>query len=150
MSDLNSVSLIGRLTRDAEVRHTAGGMPITNLSLAVNSREKRGNEWTEKPNFIDIVLFGDRYEKLAAKALKKGDRIAVQGSLSYSSWETPNGNRNKLEVKGQEVQLLGSAGGSGGAPAKKQSSAAEETFGGEAKDPFAGEQVQGDDSDIPF
>ncbi len=95
MSDLNSVTLVGRLTRDPEVRHTAGGMPIVNLGLAVNGRQKDASgQWGEKANFFDVKLFGDRYERLA-QHLEKGRRVGVQGRLEWSSWES-DGQRLSL------------------------------------------------------
>ena len=78
MSDINHVVLVGRLTRDPEIRYTGGGMPIVTLGLAVNGRQKdqASGQWTEKPNFFDIKFFGDRFEKLASH-LEKGRRIGV-------------------------------------------------------------------------
>src|SRR6476661_7629595 len=79
MSDLNRVTLVGRLTRDPEVRHTSAGMPIVNLGLAVNGRQKDASgQWAEKPNFFDIKLFGERFERLA-QHLEKGRRVGVEG-----------------------------------------------------------------------
>ena len=67
MSDLNRVTLVGRLTRDPEVRYTSGGMPIVNIGLASNYRQKdsASGEWVEKPNFFDVKLFGPRAESLS-------------------------------------------------------------------------------------
>ena len=79
MSDLNRVTLVGRLTRDPEVRHTSGGMPIVSLGLAVNGRQKDASgNWAEKPNFFDVKLFGERFERLA-QHLEKGRRVGVDG-----------------------------------------------------------------------
>ena len=63
--DINRVTLVGRLTRDPELRHLPSGSPVLQLGLAVNGRQKddAGN-WTDKPNFFDVVGFGDRFEKL--------------------------------------------------------------------------------------
>jgi single-strand DNA-binding protein len=106
MSDLNRVTLVGRLTRDPEVRHTSAGMPITQLGLAVNGRQKNtAGEWVEKPNYVDVKLFGERFERLAPH-LTKGSRIGIDGRLEWSSWESDGVKRSKVEVVAQDVQLL--------------------------------------------
>ena len=58
MTDLNHVMLIGRLTRDAELKYTSGGFAISNFSIAVNRRRKNGEQWVEEANFFDITLYG--------------------------------------------------------------------------------------------
>jgi single-strand DNA-binding protein len=63
-------------------------------------------DWTDKPNYIDWVLFGARAEKLAG-FLTKGTKVALFGSLSYSSWEDKQGNkRSKLEVIVRELEFF--------------------------------------------
>ena len=111
MSDLNRVTVVGRLTRDPEVRYTSGGMPIVNIGLASNYRQKDGasGQWVEKPNFFDVVGFGDRFEKLAAH-LEKGRRIGIDGSLRWSSWETDGQKRSKVEIIADTIQFLDSSG----------------------------------------
>lgn len=110
MSDLNRVTLVGRLTRDPEVRHTAGGMPIVNLGLAVNGRQKDASgNWVEKPNFFDVKFFGERFERLA-QHLEKGRRVGVDGRLEWSSWETDGQKRSKVEIVANELQFLDSRG----------------------------------------
>ena len=154
MSDLNRVTLVGRLTRDPEVRYTSGGMPIVNLGLAVNGKKKdpASGQWTEVPNFFDVVMFGDRFEKLATH-LEKGRRIGIDGSLRWSSWETDGQKRSKVEIVADELQFLDSRGegdgGSGGA--SRQNFAAQ---GGDVA-PDTSDFVPvgaatADDDDIPF
>jgi single-strand DNA-binding protein len=115
MSDLNRVIIVGRLTRDPEVRYTSGGMPIVNLGLASDTRQKDGasGQWVEKPNFFDVVGFGERFEKLA-QHLEKGRRIGIDGSLRWSSWETDGQKRSKVEIIADSIQFLDSRGGEGG------------------------------------
>jgi len=115
--DINRVVLVGRLTRDPEVRHLPSGSPVLQLGLAVNGRQKdeMGN-WSDKPNFFDVKLFGPRAESLAPH-LAKGKRIGVDGRLDWSSWETPEGKRSKVEVVAFDIQFLDSrepGGGMGG------------------------------------
>lgn len=154
MSDLNRVTLVGRLTRDPEVRYTSGGMPIVNLGLAVNGKKKdpASGQWTEVPNFFDIVMFGDRFEKLASH-LEKGRRIGIDGSLRWSSWETDGQKRSKVEIVADEIQFLDSRGeGDGSGFGASRSFAAS---GGDVAPPepdFApvGGASTADDDDIPF
>lgn len=117
MSDINSLVLVGRLTRDPEVRYTSGGMPIVSLGLAVNGRQKDANgQWGEKANFFDVKFFGERYERLATH-LEKGRRVGVMGRLEWSSWETDGQKKSKVEVVGNELQFLDGRGdGEGQAP----------------------------------
>jgi len=102
--DINTVTLVGRLTRDIEVKETSSG-GIGKFSIAVGKRLKRGEQWVDETDYIDCVMF--RSLQLA-KYMVKGKQIAVQGSLSQSRWETPEGQkRSKVEVKANVVQLLG-------------------------------------------
>ena len=119
--DINRVTLVGRLTRDPELRHLPSGNAVLNLGLAVNGRKKdeTGN-WVDKPNFFDVKVFGNQAETLA-NHLAKGRRIGVDGRLDWSSWEAQDGSkRSKVEVVAQDVQFLDSRqdgdGGGGGQP----------------------------------
>lgn len=106
-SDINTVVLVGRLTRDPEIKTTQGGMKITNIGLAVNSNQKdpQTGEWGDKPNFFDVTFFGDRFHVLA-QHLEKGKRIGVTGRLEYSQWESDGQKRSKVGVVGTEFQFL--------------------------------------------
>ena len=103
---INRVVITGNLTKDAELRKTSSNLPVLGFSLAVNERRKKGEEWVDYANFVDCVIFGTRAEGLS-KILKKGGRIAVEGKLRYSTWETEEGQkRSKLEVIADEVVLF--------------------------------------------
>lgn len=109
--DINRVTLVGRLTRDPELRHLPSGQGVLQLGLAVNGRQKddQGN-WIDKPNFFDIKVFGNQAETLAMH-LAKGRRIGVDGRLDWSSWEAQDGSkRSKVEVVAFQVQFLDSRG----------------------------------------
>lgn len=113
MASLNRVTLIGNLTRDPELRYTSSGMAIAKFGLAVNERFKSGDEWKEKVNFIDITVWG-RQAETTSEYLSKGRQVCIDGRLTYSSWETDDGQkRNKLEVTAERVVFLGSGSGSG-------------------------------------
>jgi len=109
MSDINRVTLVGRLTRDPELRALPSGTSVLNLGLAVNGRQKdQSGNWIDKPNFFDVKVFGAQADMLA-NHLAKGRRIGVDGRLDWSSWEAQDGGkRSKVEVVAQSVQFLDS------------------------------------------
>ena len=111
--DINRVTLVGRLTRDPELRHLPSGSPVLQLGLAVNGRQKddAGN-WTDKPNFFDVKVFGNQAEMLS-QHLAKGRRVGIDGRLDWSSWETDGQKRSKVEVVAFQVQFLDSRGAEG-------------------------------------
>lgn len=106
MADVNHVIIIGRLTRDCEVKYTSGGMAIANLSLAVNRRVKKGEQWTDEVSFFECTLFGKTAEGLKPYLLK-GKQIAVEGELRQDRWEQDGQSRSKVVINASNVQLLG-------------------------------------------
>ncbi len=117
-SDLNKVILIGRLTRDAELRYSSSGTPICRFSIANSTRKKVGDSWTEESNFFDAVLMGKRGEALH-RYLTKGTQIGVEGELRQDRWEKDGEKKSRIEIWVTDIQLLASSGGGnrgGGAP----------------------------------
>lgn len=106
MSDVNHVILIGRLTRDAELKYTASGQAICKFSIAVNRRRKSGDQWVEEANFFDSVLWGKTAEALN-QYLVKGKQVAVEGELRQERWESEGRTHSRIEVNANNVQLLG-------------------------------------------
>ena len=106
MKDLNSVILIGRLTRDAELKYTAGGLAITSFAVAVNRSVKNGDKWTEAASFFDCQIWGKTGEAIN-KYMIKGKQIAVMGELEQQRWEKEGQNRSKIVINARDVQLLG-------------------------------------------
>jgi single-strand DNA-binding protein len=107
--DINTVVLVGRLTRDPELKHLPSGTAVLEMGLAVNGRrqDEAGN-WVDKPNFFDVKVFGNQADVLS-RNLVKGRRIGVDGRLDWSSWEAADGTkRSKVEVIAQSVQFLDS------------------------------------------
>ena len=105
---INSVNISGNLTRDPELRQTQGGTSVLRLGLAVNdrARNQQTGEWEDRANFVDCVVFGKRAEALAGM-LAKGQRVAIDGRLRYSSWQDKEGNRrSKLEVVVDEIDIM--------------------------------------------
>lgn len=105
---INRVNISGNLTRDPDLRATASGSQVLSLGVAVNDRAKnpQTGEWEDRPNFVDCVVFGKRAESLA-NLLSKGMKVAIEGKLRYSSWETKEGQkRSKLEVVVDEIEFF--------------------------------------------
>ena len=145
MSDINRVTLVGRLTRDPELRALPSGTSVLNLGLAVNGRQKdQSGNWIDKPNFFDVKVFGAQADMLA-NHLAKGRRIGVDGRLDWSSWEAQDGGkRSKVEIVAQSVQFLDSRGDDGGGGGGgNQFVPAGASAGSDA-------DFQGSDDDIPF
>jgi len=119
MQDLNSVALVGRLTRDIEVSYTKGGMAIGKMSVAVNSSKKEGDQWVDVASYFDITLFGKSAENLK-KYLVKGQQIAISGSLKQDRWEKDGQKYNKVSIVADTIQLVGGkSGGQEKAPVAK-------------------------------
>ncbi len=106
MSDINKVLIIGRLTRDIEIKTTNNGGFVGKFSLASNRKEKSGDTWTEKPGFFDCVVFGKSAEILK-QYTRKGSKLCVEGSLRWSSWEGSDGKKqSKTEIHVEGFQFL--------------------------------------------
>jgi len=106
MSSLNKVILVGRVTRDPELRYTPDGTPVASFGLAVDRNRGRGNE--RETDFIDITVWRQTAE-FTAKYATKGRMVGVDGRLQVSKFKTREGqDRTKYEVVANEVQLLDS------------------------------------------
>jgi len=103
MASENSVTLVGNLTREPELRYTTGGRGVASFGLAVNRRYQQNGEWQEQVSFFNIVAWGDLGENAAA-SLEKGNRIVVTGRLQQREYETRDGEkRNVVEVVADEL-----------------------------------------------
>lgn len=106
MADINHVVLVGRLTRDAELRYTSSGIAVCNFAIAVNRRKKVGDDWSEETSFFDIVLWGRQGETIN-QYLVKGKQVAIDGELRQNRWEQDGQSRSRIEVVATNLQLLG-------------------------------------------
>ena len=139
---INRVNVSGNLTRDPELRATQGGTSVLRVGLAVNdrARNQQTGEWEDRANFVDCVVFGKRAEALAGM-LAKGQRVAIDGRLRYSSWEAQDGSRrSKLEVVVEEIEFMSPR--QGGGRQEAPAAAAPATSAAGAGDLY--------DEDIPF
>lgn len=101
---LNRVILIGRLTRQPELRITPGGTSVTTITLAVDRRPSPSGQ--KETDFIDVVLFG-RLADVTCQYMDKGRLVAIEGRLQSRSWETKDGQKRKSwEVIADSIQFL--------------------------------------------
>lgn len=139
-SSINVVVLVGNLTKDPELRHTAGGTPVCSLRIAVNSRRKdQSGQWVDKPNYFSISVFGNQAES-CAQYLSKGSKVGVDGRLDWREWTSneTGQKREAVEIVANSVQFL--------TPRSESSGGANEFVPAASGADFP----RGTDDDIPF
>ena len=106
---INRVIISGNLTRDPELRSTAGGTSVLGFGVAVNDRRKnqQTGEWEDYPNFIDCTMFGARADALN-KYLSKGTKVTIEGKLRWSQWERDGQKRSTAMRSILPVRAMGS------------------------------------------
>ncbi len=156
---LNKVTLIGNLGADPEVRSTNNGSRVATVSLATSRQWKgQGGDKQEKTEWHRVVFWNSNYSKLAdivEQYCKKGDKIYVEGSIEYRSWQDREGQtRYTTEIRGNELILLSGRGQ--GAENFSPAKAATAPAGGppgkgkdESFDDFP-EALDSEDDDLPF
>src|SRR6516165_6156856 len=109
MANLNRVFLLGRTTRDPEIRYTPQGTPVVELGLAINRTWTEDGQKREDTTFVDVTLWG-RTAEVANQYLRKGSPVFIEGRLQLDSWEDKQTGQKKsrLRVVGENLQLLGS------------------------------------------
>lgn len=142
-NDLNRVTMIGRMTRDAELKYTTGGTAIAHLSIANNKNYTVNGEKKDIVSYFDLIAWG-KLGEIMAEHCKKGRRIGIDGRLSQSRWQDKDGgNRSKVEIVIDNFQFLDAQKvDSTDVRTDVQSSIPE--FQPKADNPF------GDNSDLPF
>jgi len=113
MASFNRVILVGNLTRDPELRYIPSGTAVSDVTVAVNERIKRNDQWVEEPVFVDVTLWG-RTAEVASEYLKKGAPVLIEGRLRQDRWEKDGQKHSKLRVNCDRMQMLGSRENSGG------------------------------------
>jgi single-strand DNA-binding protein len=169
MANLNKVLLIGRLTRDPEVRTFANGGKVAKFGFAVNNRRKNVStgQWEDEPVFIDVDVFNrgeqGRQADLVEQSLRKGHQVFIEGHLRLEQWTSQDGQkRQRLTVRVDNFQFLEprTDGGDGGSrfqrssPMSRSSTTAPQAggdFGEPAAEPepYAPVDSRGEDA-IPF
>lgn len=145
---INRVNITGNLTRDPELRATAGGTQMLAFGVAVNDRRRnqQTGEWEDVPNFVDCIVFGSRAEAVS-RFITKGSKVAIEGKLRYSAWETKEGQRrSKLEVIVDEIDFLSRQGQQVTSPAAEVAKVADTPAYGTPRAP----EPEFYDADIPF
>ena len=132
---LNNVSMIGNLTRDPEMRYTAAGKAVCNLSIAHNRIYSKGGEKTTEVSYFDVEVWGVIAEN-CVKYLSKGSGVAVEGRLRQDRWEKDGKTQSRVRIVANNVHFL----------AKKQRDGASD-----AQDQGAGNSSSGgvNDESIP-
>ena len=161
---LNKVILIGNLGADPEVRSTSNGSRVATLSLATSRQWKnQSGEKQEKTEWHRVILWnnkGSGLADIAEKYCKKGDKVYVEGSIEYRSWQDREGQtRYTTEIRGNELILLGGRGAAGEAPFTASAPKAAAAAGGGAGAKAGGKEedfgdfpdaLDGEDDDLPF
>lgn len=133
---MNKVMLIGRLTKDPELRYTQSGSTVASFTLAVNRRFSKENE----ADFINCTAW-QKSAEFVANYFRKGQSMALEGRLQVRSYDDKDGNRKYVaEVVADQVEFVGSKGESTKADAPANNNAY----------PIEGEEIVFDDNDLPF
>ena len=111
MTDINSVVLVGRITKDVgsderSFSYVGNGTAKAVVNIAVNRGVKKGDKWEDEASFFDVVIWGKTAENLKPR-LTKGTQIAVSGYLKQDRWEKDGQKQSKIYVNAESVQLLG-------------------------------------------
>ena len=109
---INRVVLVGRLTRDPELRALPSGVSVCGLRVACSSSRKGADgDYREKPNFFDVSAYGGPAESVS-RYMRKGSRVAIDGRLEWREWETSDQQkRQAVSIVAETVQFLDSPGG---------------------------------------
>jgi single-strand DNA-binding protein len=105
MSSMSIAIIVGRLTRDAELKYTNNGQSICHFSVATSTRKKKGDQWTDEPSFWDVDLWGKQGESLN-QYLTKGKLVGIEGTMAQDRWEQDGQQRMKVRINANSVQLL--------------------------------------------
>jgi len=102
---MNTVTVVGNLTREPEIRFFQGDKSVVNTGLAINKSFKNASgEWQEETDFVDLSIWQNAGAENVANSLSKGDRVIVSGVLKQNTWQTDGGeNRSKIEITVLEI-----------------------------------------------
>lgn len=107
MANINKVIIAGRLTKDPELRYTNIGIPIVQLSMAINEKVKRNDEWTDEVLYVNRISVWGKSAENAAEYLLKGSQVLIEGRLKNNTWETDSGEkRSNLDITATRVHYL--------------------------------------------
>jgi len=146
---VNKAIIVGNLGQDPEVRYTASGTAVTNVSVATTDswKDRQSGEQKERTEWHRVVFFSPLAE-IAAEYLKKGSQVYIEGRIQTEKWQDKDGNdRWTTKIVARDMNMLGSRGGGDiqGGPAPDSGSAPESSSGGSSG--FSDSEF---DDDIPF
>jgi len=135
MTDINSVVLVGRITKDVgsderSFSYIGNGTAKAVVNIAVNRGVKKGDKWEDEASFFDVVIWGKTAENLKPR-LTKGTQITVSGYLKQDRWEKDGQKQSRVQIIADMVEVPNVS--------KKEADKVAEAFGGEAfpeKNPF--------------
>jgi single-strand DNA-binding protein len=146
---VNKAIIIGHLGRDPEVRYSAGGAAIANVSIATteNWKDKQTGETNERTEWHRVVFFG-RLAEIVGEYLKKGSQVYVEGRLQTRKWQDQSGqDRYTTEIVANDMQMLGGRAGTGAGAGQS-----DDFSNAPGKEPVSsgGVPTSDFDDDIPF
>jgi len=106
MTDTNITTVVGRLTKDAELKQNTG-LQVGFFTIATNRKKKKpdGN-YTEEASFLDVNVYG-KYAETIIPRLKKGTQVCVVGSLKQDRWKDEEGNKSRVVITADSIQIFG-------------------------------------------
>ena len=158
---VNKVIIVGTMGQDPDVKYSASGSAIANISIATNEqwKDKTTGQKQEKTEWHRVVMF-NRLGEIAGEYLKKGSQVYIEGKLQTRKWQDQNGqDRYTTEIVANEMQMLGARGGSadfggtsqGSGQASNQGVARPQANNPQQQQaPVANDNFGGFDDDIPF
>lgn len=107
LADLNRVFMVGRLTKDPELRQTTNGTSVANFTIALNRRYKSATgEWKDEATYVGVVAW-QKLAELCKQYLAKGRAVLVEGKLQNRNWETEDGQkRSTIEIRADRIEFL--------------------------------------------
>ncbi len=153
MFSINRVVLVGRLTRDPDLRALPSGASVCSLRIACNTARKDADgEYAERPNYFDVSIYGAAGESVS-RYMRRGSRVGVDGRLEWREWETAEQERRQaVSIVADTVQFLDSPGERSqlGAGGEEGAGDGELVAGGEDAGELVGVGVGVDEDDLVF
>jgi single-strand DNA-binding protein len=148
---INRVVLVGRLTRDPELRALPSGTSVCSLRIACNSsRRDADGEFVERPNFFDVSAYGASGESVS-NYMRRGSRVAIDGRLEWREWETAGQERRQaVSIVADKVQFLDSPDERAQMGASEEELAGEGAATGEDGRELVGVGAGGEEGDLVF
>lgn len=145
---MNKVILFGNLTRDPELKSLPSGFTVASFGMATNRRVKKDEQWSDVPEFHNVVVFG-RQAETTAQYLKKGSQALIEGRIQTRSWDKDGVKQYRTEIVAERV-TFGRGAGQGGSSAPARQSDAEAPQAAPKDDAIDYPEEDINPDDIPF